>query len=115
MGQLEKAEHERRSNKRSGGKSGSNSGRAGRLSAVGSDGDYAPADWGSVDPRWLAAITVGITSLGGAVILGCSRDGGAFNVTLLLDGERKQFWISGTGDVDRELASICEFIEAVRG
>lgn len=113
MGQLEKAEHDARDKARENGKGKGKGSSSGRMSKLAGQQPGGGADWGNCDPRWLQAVTVGITALGGALILGLSRDGGAYNVTLLLDGERKQFWISCTADLEAELEQVYRFIEAL--
>lgn len=76
--------------------------------AVGS----SEATWDSCDPKWLQAVVVSITTLGGAVTFGLSRDGGAHSVTLMLDGERETMWYNGDADLDDALKTILGSLEA---
>lgn len=72
----------------------------------------ADASWGGCDPKWLQAVVVSITGLGGAVTYGLSRDGGAHSVTLMLDGERETMWYNGDADLDDALKTIVGSLEA---
>lgn len=68
-------------------------------------------DWGAVEARWLQAVVVNITRLGGAVTFGLSRDGGAHSLTLLLDGNRETLWFNGDADLDAELETVNATLE----
>lgn len=84
-----------------------------RLAAFSSTRDGGKADWGGCDSGWIQAVVVGITRLGGAVTIGTSRDGGAYSLTLLLDGERQTLWFNGGADLDAELRTVFETLEAM--
>lgn len=71
------------------------------------------ADWGGCDCKWLQAVVVAITSLGGAVTIGLSRDKGAHSMTLLLDGDRETLWFNGSADLDNELKTVIGSLEAL--
>jgi len=77
-----------------------------RLQAFASGGGNGEGDWGGCSADKLLAVVVGITSLGGAVTLGMSRDQGAYSVTLLLDKTRKTLWYNGDADLDAELDAV---------
>ncbi len=77
-----------------------------RLAAFSSGGGKGSADWGSCDAARLQAVVVKITSLGGAVTFGLSRDLGAHSATLLLDGNRTTLWFNGNADLDEELDGV---------
>lgn len=79
---------------------------ADRLAAFAKGGGKGGAGWGDCDASWLQAVVVGITSLGGAVTFGLSRDMGAHSLTLLLDGGRETMWYNGDADIDGELESV---------
>lgn len=79
-----------------------------RLFAIAQRRTSASADWGGVDGMRLQAVIQLITSIGGAVTFGTSRDGGAYSVTLLLDGERETLWFNGDADLDDELQAVIE-------
>lgn len=76
-------------------------------------GQAAIADYGDAHPDTLVGIVLEITRRGGAVSLGLSRDKGAFNVTLMLDGERRTVWISSAEDVDAKLEEILVYLAAL--
>lgn len=84
-----------------------------RLAAFGTRGPAEGADWGTCDGELLAAVVVEITSQGGAVIFGLSRDLGAHSVTLMLDDERETLWFNGSADLDEELRMIKAKLEAM--
>ena len=71
------------------------------------------ADWGSCDAARLQAVVVGITSLGGAVTIGLSRDLGAHSLTLLLDGNRKTLWFNGDADLDSALEAVEQKLDSI--
>jgi len=77
-----------------------------RLSAFAARGAGGGADWGGCDCSRLQAVVVAITSMGGAVTIGLSRDLGAHSLTLLLDGERETLWFNGSADLDEELGLV---------
>lgn len=79
-----------------------------RLSAFGNAKRGGGADWGGCDPARLQAVVIGITSLGGAVTFGMSRDKGAHSLTLLLDDSRTTLWLNGSADLDEELQAVVD-------
>lgn len=79
-----------------------------RLEAFAGREKSAAADWSGCDPERLQAVVHNITELGGAVTFGTSRDGGAYSVTLMLDGERETLWFNGDADVDEKLQTVIE-------
>lgn len=87
---------------------------AGRLQAFSESRGKGDFDWGGCDPRWIADIVVAITSLGGALTIGRSRDGGAGSITLLLDGDRQTLWFNGDADLDAELEKVRAVLETMR-
>lgn len=101
MSQLNDAKYEKRSTKRGSVKNGS------RLEAFQNKAQSAgSADWSSVLPARIVGVVVAIGRLGGAVTFGYSRDGGAYMLTLLLDGARTTLWFNGDADVDAELQEV---------
>ena len=86
---------------------------AGRLAAFSAGKGEGKADWGGCDSRWIQAVLVKITGLGGAVTFGLSRDGGAHSVTLLLDGDRQTLWFNGDADLDVELEKVYAVLDAM--
>lgn len=84
-----------------------------RLAAF-SDGNVeGSADWSACDQKWIQAVIVGITSLGGAVTFGLSRDLGAHSLTLLLASKRKTLWFNGGADLDVELQGVVDTLEGM--
>lgn len=77
-----------------------------RLRNLFNHGEGRRADWGSVDPGAIASTVEAVTGRGGAISFGTSRDGGAYSVTLFLDGERETLWFNGDADVEGELENI---------
>ncbi len=85
-----------------------------RLDAFGGAGDGAFADWSGCDCGRLQAVVLGITSLGGAVTFGLSRDMGAYMITLLLDGQKETLWFNGNADLDDELLTVIGKLESLQ-
>jgi len=82
-----------------------NNGRLKRL-LTGTGQQTGKADWSAADARWIAGVVHVITRLGGAVSFGYSRDGGAYSVSIMLDGERETLWFNGGADIDAELEGV---------
>lgn len=85
----------------------------GRLSAFTKAAGGGSADWGGCDPRRIQAVMVAITSLGGAVTFGLSRNMGAHFLTLLLDDGRETLWFNGKADLDEELDTVLATLEVL--
>jgi hypothetical protein len=81
---------------------------------TGKAGNKGAADWGGCDPRWLAAVIAATCRLGGACLFSYSRDGGAYGLLLLLDGERAQMWFNGDADLDVELEQVFAYLETLQ-
>lgn len=84
-----------------------------RLQAFASGGEQGVADWGACDCKWVHAVVVGITAMGGAVTFGLSRDLGAHSLTLMLDGNRKTLWFNGDADLNEELEAVVNMLGAM--
>jgi hypothetical protein len=65
-----------------------------------------PANWAMADPLVLQALISAVTAQGGAVRFGYSRDGGAYSVGILGDGDPYTEWIRPTENLDMVLADI---------
>jgi len=76
--------------------------------------EHGNADWGTVDPKGIAAVVTAMQAVGGAVTFGLSRDGGAYMLTLLLDGNRETLWFNGDADVEGELVRVIAELEDMR-
>ena len=110
------AEEVARGEKKSGSGRGSKRGtvdNARRLQAFAGRSKSGGGDWGNADGKWMQAVVVKITGLGGAVTFGLSRDQGAYSVTLLLDSERETLWFNGDADLDSELEGVCAVLDAM--
>lgn len=79
----------------------------------GGDGKASTGDWGGCDPRWLQALIVAVSSRGGAVSFGLSRDKGAHSCTIMLDGDRATLWFNGDADLDEELEKVYEYVNTL--
>ncbi len=86
---------------------------ADRLQAFAQGDRAGGADWGGCDSKWLHAVVLNITKLGGAVTFGLSRDSGSYSLTLLLDDTRKTLWFNGDADLDEELQQVVGTLEAM--
>jgi len=84
-----------------------------RLAAFAASSPASGADWGGCDPARLQAVVVAITSMGGAVTFGLSRDLGAHSLTLMLDGTRKTLWLNGDADLDERLDEAIATLDAM--
>lgn len=84
-----------------------------RLEAFARGRTAGGGDWGGCDPKWVQAVVVGITALGGAVTFGLSRDQGAHSLTLLLDDSRQTLWYNGDADLDEALEEVVATLEAL--
>lgn len=84
-----------------------------RLEAFARGSKKGSADWGGCDPDWVLAVILAITSMGGAVTFGLSRDKGAHSMTLLLDGERATMWFNGDADLNEELEAAVGTLKAM--
>lgn len=84
-----------------------------RLQAFAERKGSGGADWGGCDPKWMQAVVLAITGLGGAITFGLSRDEGAHSLTLLLDGDRQTLWFNGDADLDDELEGVCAMLAAM--
>ena len=78
----------------------------GRLAAFVGSSETTGADWSSCDGELLKDVVVLITDLGGAVIIGMSRDKGAHSMTLMLGTVRKSLWFDGDADLDEKLGEV---------
>ena len=73
-----------------------------------SAGGIGKADWGNARPEWIQAVICIIAKTGGLVSFGYSRDQNAYNLTILLDGDRETLWFNGDADLDEELRKVYE-------
>jgi len=84
-----------------------------RLDAFKSGRDGSGADWGGCDCSRMQAVVVLITTLGGAVTFGLSRDNGAYSLTLMLDESRETLWFNGGVELDDELDNVVGHLQAL--
>ncbi len=85
-----------------------------RLEAIGRRRTASKADWGGCESEKIQAVIVGIVDLSGAVTFGTSRDGGAYSVTLLLDGDKETLWFNGDAELTDELQAVIETLDAMK-
>lgn len=71
----------------------------------------ARADWGDVHPERLQHVVLACTRLGGAVSFGLSRDKGAFNLTIFLDGDRRTIWLRPDEPVEEKLLEVALMLD----
>lgn len=64
------------------------------------------ADWGTVSPQAMQGLVSAATATGGAILLGYSRDRGAYHVVIMDDGGKVSRWIPCTTDVDMALEEL---------
>lgn len=75
------------------------------------EGKVRQGDWGGCDPRWMQAVVVAVTRLGGLVSFGLSRDGNAHSVSIVLDGDRVTKWADPDADLDAFLEQLFHAFE----
>lgn len=63
-------------------------------------------DWGTCDARWIKAVVVSISGMGGAVTFGLTRDMGAHSLTLMLNGNKKTLWFEPGDDLAGKLEEV---------
>lgn len=76
-------------------------------------GSSGGADYAEADFALIAGIIIETTRRGGAASFGLSRDKGAYNVTIFLDGDRRTIWINGDADLNGELEKILHFMASL--
>lgn len=69
------------------------------------------ADWGSVDPSTILELIGKVTSRGGAIRFGYTRDGGAYALGLYYGAESKTVYCRPGEDLDAFIAEWQEFYE----
>jgi len=89
--------------------------RVGRLAQLAGNGVGAAgrASWGDINPEIILALLIVITNMGGAISFGQSRDGGAYSVTVFLDGDRRTEWVAGDEFAEERLWRIHEMFAAL--
>ncbi len=85
----------------------------GRLAAFKKADRGRSADWGGCSELLVHSVVVKITTLGGAVMFGVSRDGGGHSLTLMLDGGKEVLWFNGNADLDEALQEVIETLESM--
>jgi len=69
-------------------------------------GNGERADWALASPLTLQALIAAVTAQGGAIRFGYSRDGGAYSLGILGDGEPYTEWIRPAENIDEVLAEM---------
>jgi len=62
------------------------------------------ADWGSVSPQLISDLIAIVTSQGGAISFGYTRDGGAYYLSYFMDGQSDKTYIRPTEGIEDTLA-----------
>lgn len=75
-------------------------------------GDSDSADWGTVEPAAIHAAVVAASSNGWAIRFGYTRDGGAFTIGILGDGDPYTEYIRPTEDIHVALFRLTEYARA---
>lgn len=83
---------------------------AGLGQAPGRSGD---ADWRQADFSWLAGIIIEATRRGGMAAFGLSRDRGAYQVSIWMDGEKAVVWIGQGEDLNAKLEEIVHYLASL--
>jgi len=71
-------------------------------------GNVSAADWGTADPARIAAAIVAVSHLGYAIRFGYTKDGGAFAVGIIGDGEPFTEFTRPSEDIDLYLDGIVD-------
>lgn len=110
MGQTNDARAERKGAKRGATNNGS------RLAGLGkANKPEGTADWGDVDPVWIAGLIVLLQAAGGAVRFGRSRDGNVLSVGIYLDGDSVTLWLDGADTYEQQLSAVYENLKGRLG
>jgi len=73
------------------------------------------ADWGAVDGAAIHAAVVAATNCGWAVRFGYTRDGGAYTLGVLGDGEPYTEYVRPTEDIHLALTALTEYCQRQGG
>lgn len=71
------------------------------------------ADWGTVTGKVLVDLVQVVSSAGGAVRFGYTRDGGAYSVGIYLDDDRETFYFKPADDLDDAIGQLTEMLRNV--
>lgn len=71
-------------------------------------GNTLPADWSGVDAEAIRTAIVAVTTGGGAIRFGYTRDGGSYAVGILGDGEPYTEYLRPTDDVAEYLTDLAD-------
>jgi len=71
-----------------------------------SNGNSQPADWATASSVTVLVLIANVTANGAAVQFGYSRDGGAYSLRFVGDGEPYTEWIRPNEDLDAILEEI---------
>lgn len=62
--------------------------------------------WADIEATGVMEIAAQITDMGGAIILGRTRDGGAYSITLILNDDKRRFYASSPLEMAATLQRI---------
>lgn len=69
-------------------------------------GSSAKADWNTVDPPLLQQVIATVASAGGAIRFGYTRDGGAYSIGFLGDGEPYTEYLRPSDNIGEYLEGV---------
>lgn len=74
-------------------------------------GDAAQADWSTADAGLLLAVISGVSSGGGAIQFGLTKDGGSYVIRIIGDGEPFNEYVRPTEDINLYLTGLSQDYE----
>lgn len=72
------------------------------------------ADWGSVDANGLVSAVEAVTKAGGAIQFSYTKDGGAYAISIYIEGERDVEYVRPTENIDNYLSELATDFAATR-
>lgn len=79
-----------------------------RISRRGKRGNTESADWGVANPQKVLDAITAVSQLGAAIRFGYTKDGGAFAIGIVGDGEPYTEYVRPSEDIDLYLVSVAE-------
>ena len=72
------------------------------------EADTGKADWALANPEKILDVIQIISSKGGAIRFGYTRDGGAYAIGLYMGGQGDTVYVRPSEDIDRYLSDLAE-------
>lgn len=89
-----------------------------KQTAAGQGSNTPKADWSQVDATLVHSAVIATTYLGGAILIGVSKDGYVFNVSIFRDGDKQTYWFrpddQGLADLEELLGNLTDLAEHMR-